>query len=311
IHVGGIGSSLNTPHYVKISPDNKYFYISLIGAGYLQKYDVNTYAQVSGNMQSGQSPAHIVISPDDSIGYVTNFSSDHLLCGITSFNTSTMTVRGTLTDQKMPGTHGLALSNDGHYLYSTSQVGEYIFKINTNYFTNTDSLIKSPIDPSVPPSGNGTGSFKPYQCALSPDNTLLFVTCTAANQVRVYNTSDLSQVNSISVGLNPLILKFSNDGRYVFVCNRNDNTVSVINASTQTVQATITGVGIQPHSVDFSADGQYAIIACETQSGFDGHHPTVGSIKPGSSRIIQISNLTLLTNRMEMASFPAGIEIIK
>ena len=46
------------------------------------------------------------------------------------------------------------------------------------------------------------------------------------------------------------------------------------------VHTTVTEVGIQPHGVDFTADGQYA-IACETQSGFDGHHPQVGSKKIG------------------------------
>ncbi len=95
------------------------------------------------------------------------------------------------------------------------------------------------------------------------------------------------------------------------MCNRNNNTVTVINCQTQTIATTILNVGIQPHGVDFSADGQYAVIACETQSGFDGHHPTLGNTKPGTSRLIRISDFSLLPDRLGMASFPAGIVIVK
>ncbi len=311
IPVGGIGNTLNTPHYITLSPDNRYFYVSLIGAGYVQKFDANTYSQVGISMQAGQSPAHIVISADGSTGYVTNFSSDHLRCGITKFDANNMTVISTLTDLKMPGIHGMALSNNGQYLYSTSQVGEYMFKINTNYFTTTDSLIKGPLDPSVPPSGDGTSNFRPYQLVLSPDNSLIFVSCTSANQIRVYRSSDLAQINSIPVGMDPRLMQFTNDGRYLFVCNRVSNSVSVINTSTLSVQTTITDVGVQPHGVDFTSDGKYAIISCETQAGDGGHHPQVGNKRIGVSRMIQVSDFTLLPNRLEMGSFPAGIAIIK
>lgn len=315
IPVGGSGI-LDAPHYVKLSPDMKYFYVSLIQEGYVEKYDVTDYTRL-GRMQSGQSPAHIEISPDGITGYVTNFESSGTVTTTRKFNTSTMQITDIFSEPRMKGPHGMALSNDGNTLYVTSEIGEYIFKINTaNFYASDSTYIKSPIDPSVPPSGNGTSNFRPYQALLSPDESLLFVSCRGASQVRVYNTSNLEQINSISLGTGafPLLMKFTNDGKYLFVCNRNNNTVSVIDRVSQTLINTITGVGIQPHGVDFSSDGNYAFIACETQSGFDGHHPTVGSKKTGVTRIIQIqgSNFTLLPNsRMEMGSFPAGIEFVK
>lgn len=315
IPVGGSGI-LDAPHYVKLSPDKKYFYVSLIQEGYIEKYDVTDYTRL-GRMQAGQSPAHIEISPDGLSGYVTNFESSGSVTTTRKFNTSTMQVTDIFTEPRMKGPHGMALSHDGNTLFVTSEIGEYIFRINTNNFYASDSTyIKAPIDPSVPPSGNGTSNFRPYQVLLSPDESLLFVSCRGASQVRVYNSSDLIQINAISLGTGsfPLLMKFTNDGNYLFVCNRNNNTVSVINRTTQEVVSTISDVGIQPHGVDFSSDGKFAFIACETQSGFDGHHPTVGSKKTGVTRVIQIqgSNFTLLPNtRMEMGSFPAGIEIVK
>ncbi|HMQ67863.1 MAG TPA: beta-propeller fold lactonase family protein [Ignavibacteria bacterium] len=313
VPVGGIGNSLNSPHYVKLSPDHKYFYVSLISAGYIQKFDANTHTKLN-DMMAGQSPAHIEISADGLSGYVTNFASSGVST-TTKFNTSTMTVSDVFAGEpRMTGPHGMALTNDGNTLFITSEIGEYIFKINTNNFYQSDSTyIKEPIDPTVPPSGNGTGNFRPYQILLSPDESLLFISCRGSSEVRIFNASDLSFVKKIFLGNNafPLLMNFTNDGKYIFVCNRNNNTVSVINRLTQEIQTTISDVGIQPHGVDFTADGQYAYIACETLSGFDGHHPTVGSKKVGVTRIIRISDFSLLDNRIEMGSFPAGIEIVK
>jgi len=127
---------------------------------------------------------------------------------------------------------------------------------------------------------------------------------------KVFDANSLSFIQNITVGDNPLLLKFSRNGDYVFVCNRNSNTVSVINPNSNTVIKTIDSVGVQPHGVDFTSDGQFAVIACETLSGFDGHHPTIGSFRPGVSRLIRMSDLSLMPNKLEMASFPAGIVIL-
>lgn len=303
IPVGGRPSTIDAPHYITLSPDNKFFYVSLIQEGYVEKYDVTTHTQI-GRMQAGLNPAHIVISPDGSTGFVTNFDASGTERTVRKFNTETMQVMEQLSDPMMTAPHGMALSNDGQYLYVTSQIGEFIFKMNTNYFSNHDSLISAQIG-SLP-----QGSYKPYQVILSSDNNFLFVSCVASNEVRVYNSSDLTFVRSYPVGKNPLLMKFIKNSNELFVCNRNDSSVTVINTSTHDIR-TVHDAGVQPHGVDFTSDGQYAYIACETQLGFDGHHPTVGSTKIGVSRIIRVSDLNLLPDKIEMGSFPAGIAIVK
>ncbi|MBV6477482.1 MAG: 6-phosphogluconolactonase [Ignavibacteria bacterium] len=309
VPVGGRSNQLDAPHYVNLSPDSRYFYVSLIQEGYVEKYDVSNYAEV-GRMQAGSSPAHIEITPDGNYGFVTNFESTGSVTTTTKFNATNMTVTDIFSEVRMKGPHGMALTNDGNTLFVASEIGEYIFKIDANHFYASDTTYeKAPIDPSVPPSGNGTSNFRPYQIVLSPDQNYLYISCRGANQIRIYNAADLQQVNAINLGTGafPLLMKFTDNGQYLFVCNRNNNTVSVINTSTQSIVTTITDVGIQPHGVDFSQDGQYAIIACETQSGFNGHHPQVGSQKIGVTRLIKMSNFELTDKRIEMGSFPAGI----
>lgn len=313
IPVGGRSNQLDAPHYVYVSKDKRYFYVSLIQEGYVEKYDISSFTQL-GRMQAGSSPAHIVLTPDGVNGFVTNFESTGSVTTTTKFNASTMTVTGIFSEVRMKGPHGMALTNNGNTLYVASEIGEYIFKIDANNFYASDTTYeKSPIDPTVPPSGNGTGNFRPYQIELSPDENYLYISCRGSGQIRIYNSSDLQQVNSINLGSGsfPLLMKFTDDGQYIFVCNRNNNTVSVIRTSTQSLVSTISDVGIQPHGVDFSQDGQFAIIACETQSGFNGHHPQIGSQKIGVTRLIRLSNFELLDKRIEMGSFPAGISSVK
>ena len=305
--VGGRSNILDAPHYITTDVQKKYIYVSLIQEGYVEKYDINTF-QLVGRMAAGLNPAHIAISPDGTAGYVTNFDASGTERYTKKFSTSSMSLLDTATDTKMKAPHGMTITNDGNFIYVACQISEWLFKISTS---DMSIAVDAPIDATVPPSGNGTGNFKPYQVILSPDQSKLYVSCVSNNSVKVYSAIDLSYIQTIPVGVYPLILKFSKDGNYIFVCNRDPaqptGSVSVINASTNTVVQTFAGIGVQPHGVDFTADNKYAIIACETQSGQDGHHPTIGSYKIGISRFINMSDLSLLPRKVEMGSFPAGV----
>jgi YVTN family beta-propeller protein len=315
IPVGG-RTSLDAPHYITVDPQQKYFYVSLIQEGYVEKYDISTLAQV-GRLAVGLNPAHITVSPDNNFIYVTNFDASGTEKRVKKISTAgTMSIVDTASANQMTAPHGMAISPNGNYIYVTSQIGEYIFKIRTS---DMEVVASAPIAIDVPPTGNGTGKYRPYQCLLSPDTTKVYVTCvglagnTTKDFVRVYDATTLAPnalTPTIQVGDNPLLMNYSKDKQYIFVCNRNDSTVTVINASTNNPIRTITGVGVQPHGVDFSSDGKYAYIACETQAGQDGHHPTIGSIKVGVTRIINMADFTLNSRKIEMGSFPAGVVCI-
>ncbi|MBS1514348.1 MAG: beta-propeller fold lactonase family protein [Bacteroidetes bacterium] len=316
ISVGGRSSQLDAPHYIAVDPQQKYFYVSLIQEGYVEKYDIST-STLAGRIAVGLNPAHIVVSPDNNFIYVTNFDASGVEKRTKKISVAgTMSIVDTASALQMTAPHGMAISSSGEFIYVTSQIGEYIFKIRAS---DMEVELSAPIASDVPPNGNGTAKYRPYQCVLSPDGSKLYVTCvgvsgnTGKDYVRVYDAATLlpdAVTPAIQVGDNPLLMKISRNNQYLFVCNKNDSSVSVINLSTNTQQTRITGVGIQPHGVDFSSDGRYAYIACETQAGQDGHHPTVGSYKIGVTRIINMADFTLNSRKLEMGSFPAGIVCI-
>lgn len=74
------------------------------------------------------------------------------------------------------------------------------------------------------------------KCVVNPNNNTLYVLRGPDNEVSTYNTISLSSGTTISVGDLPRTLTF--DSTYVYVGNYNDDTITVINASTNEVVKT-------------------------------------------------------------------------
>jgi YVTN family beta-propeller protein len=81
-----------------------------------------------------------------------------------------------------------------------------------------------------------TGQTNMTRCYVNDNNNTLYVLRGANNEVLTYNTISLSSGTTISVGDLPYTLTF--DSTYVYVGNYNDDTISVINSSTNTVVKT-------------------------------------------------------------------------
>ncbi len=107
-----------------------------------------------------------------------------------------------------------------------------------------------------------------YTCALSPANNNLYISIWGDEKVLIYNTRKDTILTSISVGSNPNDLMFSHNGKYLFVSNANDNSVSVISASENIVLETLDAAlfpnspeGCTTNSVALSEDDKTLYIA--------------------------------------------------
>lgn len=307
VKVGNTVNTLAAPHNVAVDNQGRYFYVTLISEGYVEKFDAFTYEK-AGRVHLVNSPGHVMITPDGTKGYVTNYSLTSSERFIRSFSTATMTEINTISDITMNATHGGRITSDGQYLVTVSELAEFIQVIRTS-----DDVIENtiPVDPQVPPNGNGTGNFRPIAVSISPDNTLAFITCTRSNDVRVLDLSTREIIRVIPVGLFPIQSECSPNGRWLYVANRNSNSVTVIDVNTLSVFKTINTVGAQPHGVAFTPDGHYGYITCESVSGTFVHHPSIGSSKPGTTAVIDAFNNHVKVKDIEMAAYPAGISITR
>jgi DNA-binding beta-propeller fold protein YncE len=67
-----------------------------------------------------------------------------------------------------------------------------------------------------------------YACLLSDDGKMLYITCWGCDKVVLFDTGKQEIVGTIPVGDNPNDLCITHNGKYLFVANANDNSVSVI-----------------------------------------------------------------------------------
>lgn len=111
-------------------------------------------------------------------------------------------------------------------------------------------------------------SAEAYTCLLSPDKKELYISLWGGDQILIYNILLKKLTDSVSVGDNPNDLCLTKKGTYLYVCNANDNSVSVINIKQRKIIETLNTalfpkapVGSTPNSVALSTDEKTLYIA--------------------------------------------------
>ena len=110
---------------------------------------------------------------------------------------------------------GLALDDSKNRLYAVTKENNSLYVVDTK---SKKIIWKYPF------GGEG------YTCILSPDQKTLYISCWGCDKIIVFDTKVLKITGSIAVGDNPNDMCITGDGRYLFVANANDNSVSVIDA---------------------------------------------------------------------------------
>lgn len=126
-----------------------------------------------------------------------------------------------------------------------------------------------------------------YTCLLSPDRSKLYISLWGGDKVAIFDTKQNKLLDPVAVGDNPNDLCISRNGKYLYVANANDNTVSVIDVNKAVVIETLnTAVhptrlsGTTSNSVALSKDDKTLYIA-----NADNNCLAVFDVsKPGASR---------------------------
>ena len=125
-----------------------------------------------------------------------------------------------------------------------------------------------------------------YTCLLSPNNEQLYISCWGCDKVLIFDTRSNKLAGSIPSGDNPNELCLSANGRYLFVANANDNSVTVINTKEQRVIETL-DAALYPASPSGSGSNGLALSGDEKTlyiANADNNCLAVFDVsKPGSS----------------------------
>ncbi len=107
-----------------------------------------------------------------------------------------------------------------------------------------------------------------YTCLLSPDKKELYISSWGSAQLLVYHTQLNKLIATIPVGSNPNDLCLTKNGRFLYVANANDNSVSIVDVKKRKVLETIVAslfadapTGSTTNSVALSRDEKTLYIA--------------------------------------------------
>ena len=107
-----------------------------------------------------------------------------------------------------------------------------------------------------------------YTCILSPDKKNLFITCWGCDKVILFDTGKQAITGTIAVGDNPNDMCITRNGKFLFVANANDNSVSVIDTKQKKVIETLNSAlypesrpGSTTNSVALSEDEKTLYVA--------------------------------------------------
>jgi YVTN family beta-propeller protein len=222
-------SSGASPFKLAITPDGKSLYVSDFGATAVSVINTATNA-VSAVIPINSLGSDVVILPNGTKAYVADIT------GVVSIiNTSTNTVVGTINlPVSFPVTIFLAVTPDGGHIYAGSSGGSTVEVIDTA--TNAVTTISN-----VPGAAD---------VLITPGGDTVYVTDIAANnKVSVIDAANNSvQPDLVTVGSGPQFMAVTPDSAFVYVTNFNDNNVSIIATTGNTVSGTV-AVGANPGGI--------------------------------------------------------------
>lgn len=167
---------------------------------------------------------------------------------------------------------GIAVDDNRKLLYAVTKENNslYIADIATRTILN-----------KYPLGGEG------YTCILSPDKKMLYISCWGCDKILRFDTEKKEFAGSIPVGDNPNDMIITKSGKFLYVANANDNSVSVISLDkievTEVFNTALYNpapMGSTTNSVALSADERTLYVANADNNCLAVYDVT----KPGESR---------------------------
>jgi len=215
VDVGG------TPNHLALSRDERVLYVPLYDKGELIAVDTKTH-NILKRITVGTSAHGTILGPTGKYVYVGLMERNQLA----QVEVATNTIKRVIHAPE--GVRPFQISPDEKLIYAqlSKLHGFVVIDI------ARDSVIKTIALPTIgaPPKPSLALSHwvANHGLALTNDNRFLVANASLSGFTAIYSVPDLKLVGTIPVGKEPNWVAFSHDGKYVYVSNRRDNTLSVI-----------------------------------------------------------------------------------
>ena len=228
-HTSYVGRS---PHEAFFRPDGREVWVSVRGEDYIAVLDGTTYKE-TGRVAVPNGPGMTIFSPDGKYGYVcSSFSPETVVIDVASKK-----IVGRVK-QESPFCPDIAATPDGKQVWLTlKDVGRTMVFDARPPFRVLRTIDTGPITNHV-------------NIVATPHGQFAYVTVGSENMVKVFRTTDFTEVATIQVGSLPHGLWPSGDGSRIYVGLENGDGVAAIDTARNKVIATIP-IGQGPQGVAY------------------------------------------------------------
>ena len=272
------------PHDVVAAPDGSAWYVSLIGANTVVKF--NAENEMVGKAEF-EVPGMMALTGDGGTLFVgRSMSAVNPPKSIGRIRTSEMTPEGVTAERVevlFPRPHAVATDAEGRHLHTASLA--------------VNRIAALPADSETPEIISVDGPTHTFvQFAVSPDGERLVATGQVSGRLLVFDRTEpdrLPLLASIEVGSEPWHPVFTPNGRYVVFGNKKDDTVTVVDAEGWQVVAVVEGEALsQPHGAVAGSEGRYVYVSSNNLDGAwkpDGWSASEGEESPpGNVAVIDL-----------------------
>jgi YVTN family beta-propeller protein len=141
---------------------------------------------------------------------------------------------------------GMEMDNASQTLYVVTKENNSLYIVD----------LKTKKSESIPLGAEG------YTCLLSPDKKELYISLWGGDKILIYDTKLKKITDRIAVGDNPNDICLTKNGKYLFVANANDNSVSVIDIQKRNLIETL-NAALYPGSPSGSTTNALALSSDE------------------------------------------------
>jgi YVTN family beta-propeller protein len=281
------------PHHVVAEPDGEHWYVTLIGANTILKF--NRENEIVDRITSFEVPGLMALhGPSDRLYAGRSMSAVDPPKSVGVIDRAAMTVEDQV-DTFFPRPHPISVNDDGRHAFVASLATNQLMGMNTESGETTLTRL-----------GGDTQTL--VQFAMTPDGETLIAGGQRTGQLLVFDASQapsLTVTDTLQVGKQPWHPVISGDGTTAYVPNKMSHTVSVVDLTNPSVTATIEGEGLaQPHGTVLSPDGRYLFVSNNNRDGTytpSGDNPDAGTVTVIDTQTNEITKV------IEVGTYPTGI----
>jgi DNA-binding beta-propeller fold protein YncE len=285
--VGMMPTEINGPHGIAVSPDGKWYYISIAhGTPYGTFWKYSTAKDsVAGRATLGLFPATVQLTPDGALAFVVNFNlhGEMVPSSVSVVSTDEMVEIARITTCTMP--HGSRINAAGTHQYSACMMDDVLTEIDTRTLeVSRHFMLKRGAEMGMtgPPgamshAGHSTAGMShdsamamasnvqcsPTWAQPSARGDKVYVACNKSNEIVEIDFASWKMTRRWAAKDGVYNLAVSPDGKLLIATNKRAKSITIYETAGGTEVATLPTFKGVVHGVVVSPDNRYAFVTEE------------------------------------------------